>query len=175
GEYITLDDVLAEIGADALKFFLLMRKASQHLEFDLALAKKTSQENPVYYVQYAYARIKSIFRHAHEKNIFTNDGNKLTVNKADLSILCNSYERALVKMIVRFPDVVFIAANNFEPHHLVYYSLELATAFHKFYENVRVVSDNVRTTEARIFLCQIVMQILKDILEIIGISAPEKM
>ncbi|MEO0076712.1 MAG: arginine--tRNA ligase [candidate division WOR-3 bacterium] len=176
GEYITLDDVLSEIGADALKFFLLMRKASQHLEFDLALAKKTSQENPVYYVQYAYARIKSIFRHAQEKNIFIKDTIEPDdINNIDLSVLHNSYERALIKIIVRFPDVISVAADNFEPHHLIYYLLDLANAFHKFYENVRVVSDDVKTTIARIFLCQIVIQILKNIFEIIGISAPERM
>lgn len=176
GEYITLDDVLSEIGADALKFFLLMRKASQHLEFDLALAKKTSQENPVYYVQYAYARIKSILRHAKEKNIFIRDNIELRdINNIDLSILLSNYQRSLIKMIIRFPDVISVAADNLEPHHLIYYLLDLANAFHKFYENVRVVSDDVKITIARIFLCQVVMQILKNIFGIIGISAPEKM
>ena len=168
GKFVTLDDVLIEIGSDALKFFLLMRRASQHLEFDLELAKKTSQENPVYYVQYAHARIKSIIRFAQEKNISDLD-------EPDLSILSTPQERALVKMITRFPDAIVTSANNLEPHHLIYYLLDLTTVFHKFYEGVRVVTDDIKTTAARIYLCQVTLRVLKDTLMIIGVSAPEKM
>ncbi|MCX7784930.1 MAG: arginine--tRNA ligase [candidate division WOR-3 bacterium] len=168
GEFITLDEVLSEIGADALKFFLLMRKASQHLTFDLALAQKTSQENPVYYVQYAHARINSIIRFAQEK---ITEGCAIP----DLNYLNTTEERELIRMLLHYPEVIATAANNFEPHHLIYYALELATTFHKFYENVRVVTDDVPTTLARIYLCRTTQKILKDILSIIGVSAPEKM
>lgn len=168
GEFITLDDVLTEIGPDALKFFLLMRRASQHLEFDLALAKKTSQENPVYYVQYAHARINSIINFAQEKNVSN-------LERPDLSYLATPQERALIKMIVRFPDVIVTSANNLEPHHIIYYLLELANIFHKFYEDVRVVTDDTNTTAARIFLCQATFRVIKNTLAIIGVSAPEKM
>jgi arginyl-tRNA synthetase len=168
GEFITLDEVISEIGSDALKFFLLMRRASQHLEFDLALAKKTSHENPVYYVQYAYARINSILRLANEKNI---DGNNLV----DMTKTTSESERNLIKMIIRFPEVTKMSANNYEPHHLIYYLIDLATVFHKFYESVRVLTDDMNTSSARIFLCQATRRVIKDILEIIDVSAPEKM
>ncbi len=168
GEFVTLDEVLSEIGADALKFFLLMRKASQHLSFDLALAQKTSQENPVYYVQYAHARINSIIKFAQEKI-------SEELSQPKLHYLHSSAERELIRMLLHYPEVTVTAATNFEPHHLVYYALELATTFHKFYENVRVVTDNISTTSARIYLCRATQKILKDILTIIGVSAPEKM
>ncbi len=168
GEFITLDEVITEIGPDALKFFLLMRRASQHLEFDLALAKKTSQENPVYYVQYAYARINSILKLANEKNINS-------ANLSDMTMTATESERNLIKIIIRFPEVIKMAANNYEPHHLIYYLIDLATIFHKFYESVRVVTNDMRTSSARIFLCRATRRVIKDTLEIIGVSAPEKM
>ncbi len=168
GEFITLDDVLSEIGSDALKFFLLMRRASQHIEFDLALAKKTSQENPVYYVQYAYARINSIIKFAQEKNT-------IDTKNPDLSCLSTAVERNLIKLIIHYPDIIYTSTKNSEPHHLIYYLLDLANAFHKFYEEVRVVSDDIKSTSARIFLCQVTSQIIKNTLTIIDVSAPEKM
>jgi arginyl-tRNA synthetase len=168
GKYITLDEVMVEIGSDALKFFLLMRRASQHLEFDVAIAKKTSQENPVFYVQYAHARINSIIRHALEKGINDTD-------KPNLSLLTTPEERNLIKMVIHFPDVIVASANNLEPHHLIYYLLELGAVFHKFYEAVRVVTDDENMTEARLFLCRTALQIFKNTLTTIGVSAPEKM
>lgn len=168
GEFITLDEVMAEIGADALKFFLLMRRASQHLEFDLALAQKTSQENPVYYVQYAHARINSIVRNA--MNI-----KELNEDNVDLSVLTNDSEQLLIKVILHFPDVLAASARHFEPHHLVYYLLQLANAFHNFYEKVRVITDEPQLFQARIFLCQCTQQVIRQGLNILGITAPEKM
>lgn len=168
GEFVTLDEVLREIGVDALKFFLLMRRASQHLEFDLALATKTSQENPVYYVQYAYARINSILKYAQEKGL-------RDLAEADMSCLISAQEKTLIKMIIRFPDIILTSAKNLEPHHLIYYLLELATTFHKFYEGVRVVTDDPELTASRIFLCRAAHLVLKNSLAIIGVSAPEKM
>jgi len=168
GEFVTLDDVMNEIGPDALKFFLLMRRASQHLEFDLALARKTAQENPVYYVQYAYARINSILKHAQEQNIKTS-------NQPDLILLNTPQERSLINIIIHYPDVIVTCAKNYEPHHLIYYLLQLANSFHKFYESVRVVTDDEKLSQARIFLCRAVHRVLQETLSIIGVSKPEKM
>ncbi|MEO0072033.1 MAG: arginine--tRNA ligase [candidate division WOR-3 bacterium] len=168
GEYITLDEVLSEIGPDALKFFLLMRRASQHLEFDLALAQKTSEENPVYYVQYAYTRINSILRNAQEKSFPSNQN-------PDLELLTSSYEESLIKLILHFPDVILESAKHFEPHHLVYYLLTLANTFHKYYENVRVLDENPTLAGARLYLCQIISRVIKTALTILGVSAPERM
>jgi arginyl-tRNA synthetase len=168
GEYVTLDEILSEIGADALKFFLLMRRASQHLEFDLALARKTSLENPVYYVQYAYTRINSILRNAREKELEL-------FRIPELSYLSSVYEEALIKLLLHFPDVILESALHFEPHHLVYYLLELAKIFHKFYENVRVLDEVVPKAQARLFLCKTIRRVIEKTLSILSISAPERM
>lgn len=168
GEFITLAAVMDEITSDALKFFLLMRKPSQHLEFDLALAKKTSQENPVYYVQYGHARICNILKFAQEKGISE-------ARKADLTLLVTPEERKLAKLITYFPDVIEQAACSLEPHRLVYFLLELAAAFHYFYERHRVVTENKELTKARIYLCQCIQKIFAKALGLIGVSAPEKM
>lgn len=168
GEFITLDDVVDEIGSDALKFFLLMRKASQQLEFDLELAKKTSQENPVYYAQYAHARICNIIKFAQEKGIRPE-------KSADLSLVREPEEKKLAKTITYFPDIVEQAALNLEPHRLVYFALDIATNFHYFYERHRVVTDNIELTHARIYLCQSTQKVLAKVLSLIGVSAPEKM
>lgn len=167
GDYITLDAVLAEIGADALKFFLLMRKASQHLEFDLELAKKTTSENPVYYVQYGHARIASILKYAHDQG--------LVPSAEFLPELTEPEERELAKAILDFPDTVLQAALNVEPHRVSYYLLELASAFHYFYERHRVVSPQRELSGARLYLCQLTKNVLKEGLTLLGIGAPERM
>ncbi len=168
GEFITLQEVMNEIGSDALKFFLLMRRASQHLEFDLTLAQKTSQENPVYYVQYAYARINSIIRNALEKNYSESI-------RLELTLLASDTEQTLIKTILHCPDVIAASAKHFEPHHLIYYLIQLATSFHNFYEKVRVVTDDALSTRARVYLCQCTQRVIKNVLSILGISAPEQM
>lgn len=168
GEFITLDDVVDEIGSDALKFFLLMRKASQHLEFDLDLAKKTSQENPVYYAQYAHARICNIIKFAQEKGV---DPGK----SVDLSMVGEPEEKKLAKTITYFPDIIEQAALTLEPHRLVYFALDIASDFHYFYERQRVVTDNKELTHARIYLCQSTQKVLAKVLSLIGVAAPEKM
>lgn len=168
GEFITLEQVLDEIGRDALKFFLLMRKASQHLEFDLELAKKTSQENPVYYVQYAHARICNILKFAQEQGV------NLT-ESINFSLLQAAEERKLVKPIIYFPDIIEQAALSLEPHRLIYFALDIASNFHYFYERQRVVTDNKELTQARIFLCRCTQKVLAKVLSLIGVTAPEKM
>jgi arginyl-tRNA synthetase len=168
GEFITIDEVLDEIGSDALKFFLLMRRASQHLEFDLGLATRTSKENPVYYAQYSHARISSILRFAQEKGVDV-DARPARMEFTDPA------ERTLAKMIMRFPDTVAGAARALEPHRLVYYALDLANTFHSFYEQARVVSDDTAATAFRVNLCQRTRQTMRQALTLLGISAPEKM
>jgi arginyl-tRNA synthetase len=168
GDFVTIDEVLDEIGSDALKYFLLMRRASQHLEFDLALAKRTSNENPVYYAQYSHARIASILRFAQEKGI------DVAAASAHGEFSAPA-ERVLSKMIMRFPDVVEGATRMLEPHRLVYYTLDLANTFHTFYEQVRVVSDDAAATAFRINLCQCTKRTMQQALALIGVSAPEKM
>jgi arginyl-tRNA synthetase len=167
GDYVTLDEVTSEIGADALKFFLLMRKASQHLEFDLELAKKTTSENPVYYVQYGHARICSILKYASDQG--------LSGAEESLTELKEPEERELVKAILDFPDIVLGAALKLEPHRITYYLLDLATAFHYFYERHRVVSDDTGRSRARLYLCQLTKKVLKEGLTLLGVSAPERM
>jgi arginyl-tRNA synthetase len=168
GDFVTIDEVLDEIGADALKYFLLMRRASQHLEFDLSLAKRTSSENPVYYAQYSHARISSILRFAREKGVDTD-------TPPDRPEFRDPAERTLAKMILRFPDTVAGAAKALEPHRLVYYTLELANTFHSFYEQARVVSDDREATAFRVNLCRCAQATMRQSLNLLGISAPEKM
>jgi len=166
GEYVSLDEVLDEIGADALKFFLMMRKASQHLEFDLELAKRTSKENPVYYVQYAHARIESILKFAKGFDL---------KEKPLLSLLRRDEERELVRTLLEFPDMVEESSLKLEPHQIVYYLLDLATKFHYFYERCRVVSSDRELSTARLYLSQCVKRVLRIGLDMIGVSAPERM
>jgi arginyl-tRNA synthetase len=145
-----------------------MRRASQHLEFDLSLAKRTSSENPVYYAQYSHARISSILRFAREKGVDTD-------TPPDRPEFRDPAERTLAKMILRFPDTVAGAAKALEPHRLVYYTLELANTFHSFYEQARVVSDDREATAFRVNLCRCAQATMRQSLNLLGISAPEKM
>jgi arginyl-tRNA synthetase len=168
GEYVTIEEVIDEIGVDALKFHLLMRRASQHLEFDLALARQTSSENPVYYAQYSHARIASILRFAREKGVDPD-------TRPDCFEFTHPAERMLAKLLMRYPDVVDGAARACEPHRLVYYALDLANGFHQFYEQARVVSEDRAATAFRVQLCQCTKATMRSVLNLIGVSAPEKM
>lgn len=167
GEYITLNYLLSEIGADALKFFLLMRKPSQGLEFDPELAKRAERANPVYYVQYAHARTCQILGFAKTEGV--------DPNPAEVRRLRTWEERELIKRILEFPDVVVVAGIKREPHHLVYQLIDLATRFHYFYERHRVVGEDQKLSSARLYLVQAVKIWLKEGLELIGVSAPERM
>jgi len=173
GEYVTIDEVLDEIGSDALKFYLLMRRASQQLEFDLALAKQTSSENPVYYAQYCHARIASILRFAGEQGVDVAAATAGFLPEA--SSFTDDGERTLAKLLMRYPDVVDGASRTREPHRIVYYALDLANAFHLFYEHVRVVTGDTRATEFRVGLCMGTKQTMRSALNLIGVSAPERM
>ncbi|MEW6556152.1 MAG: arginine--tRNA ligase [Elusimicrobiota bacterium] len=167
--YITLSQLIDEIGVDAVRFFYLMRHMEAHLDFDLDLAKKQAPENPVYYVQYAHARICSIFREAEKAN------SKFQIPNSKLENLKLQEERQLIKQILYFEDIIELAARNYAPHYLTKYLQTLASLFHFYYNKVRIITANAQLTSARLQLCQAVKTVLKNGLYILGVSAPERM
>jgi arginyl-tRNA synthetase len=166
--FITLDELIAEVGADVVRYFFLMQSMTSHLNFDLDLAKQQSDENPVYYLQYAHARICSIMRKAEE------EGKRLSSNPP-LELLKEKEELDLIKQLLQLPEVVEYCATSFEIHRLAEYLQDVATVFHKFYHNCRVVGEDEALTQARLALCQATRVVLRNGLMILGISAPEKM
>ncbi|MBS4028210.1 MAG: arginine--tRNA ligase [Ignavibacteriales bacterium] len=168
--YITLDELMDEVGADVVRYFFLMRSIGSHLNFDLKLAKEQSDENPVYYLQYAHARIASIIRFAAESQ-----EPRPKSQTVDFSMLKEEAEISLIKMLRTFPEIVENVATNFEPHLLCEYLHEVAGVFHKFYHDHRVVTDNKELTSARLDLCSGAKIVLGNGLAILGITAPEKM
>jgi len=167
GDLITLEEVMEEVGVDACRFFFLARSASSQMDFDLELAKKQSQENPVYYVQYAHARIASIMRLVEEKHINFADG--------DTGLLTTEPELTLIRKLMNFPELIEMATISSEPHHLAYYAQELATTFHGFYKDCRVVTEDEALTEARIKLVMASKIVLAKTLHLMGMTAPDRM
>jgi len=159
--------VLDEVGIDACRFFFLSRSADSQMDFDLDLAKRESADNPVYYVQYAHARIASILRLAQERGINYEDG--------DVSLLSSEPELTLVRKMLLLPEIVEIVAHTLEPHHLTYYAQDLATVFHSFYKQCRVISRNEALTKARLKLVEAAKVVLAKTLHLMGMTAPEKM
>ncbi len=168
GTFIALEDLFAEIPVDVIRFFFLMRSSSQHLDFDLDLARTVSEENPVYYVQYAYARIMSIIKYAQEQGISMSE-------EETLSMIKEKEEFDLIKYVLRFEEIVEDAVNNLEPFMLTYYLVELARLFHYFYQKHRVVGDNKDLTRARLFLINRTALTLRTGMELLGCSCPERM
>jgi arginyl-tRNA synthetase len=167
GTYVTMRDVVDEVGSDVTRFFLLMRSSESHLDFDLALAKKESSENPVYYIQYAHARIASIFRKASETDI--------TESKEHLELLQAPQEIELVKKLLLFPEVVVDSAQARAPHKVAYYLQEVASEFHVYYNKCRVVDGDSDMSGARLYLINCVQTVLCNGLKLLGVSAPERM
>ena len=172
GKIITMDTLIEDVGIDAARYFFLARKAESHLDFDLALARKTSDENPVYYIQYAYARIQSILRFAKSKGI---DIDHIDSKSADLNLLTQPEENILCRKIIKFPSEVKEAAISIQPHIIPFYLLELAKIFHNFYTKHRVVCDDEKLTLARVSLISAVSNTIKNGLAICGIEAPNEM
>ena len=170
GEFVTLREVMDEVGKDAARFMFLTRRSDSHLDFDLELVKKESSENPVYYVQYAHARIMNIFKQAEERGI-----PMPSVDSTDLSLLALPEEIRMIKLIASYPELIEASAQALEPHRITFYLQELATALHNYYFHHRVITDDRKLTEARLILLQGVKQVLKSGLMIIGVSAPERM
>ena len=167
GDIITLHEVISEVGSDACRFFFLSRTADSQMDFDLELAKKQSEDNPVYYVQYAHARIASILRLAQERGIDFRDG--------DVSLLTTEPELTLIRKTLLLPEVVEVVVSILEPHHLAYYAQDLATVFHSFYKQCRVVSQDEALTKARLKLVEAAKIVLAKTLHLMGMTAPEKM
>lgn len=169
GKAVTMRDLMEEVGTDAVRYFFTMRSSDAHLDFDMDLAVSKSNENPVFYVQYAHARICSIFRKAAEEGI------QWETAKADLNLLDSEKEMELLKKMGQFPEEISLAAEQFAPHRIVRYVHELATIFHSFYNAAPVVTEDQALTIARLKLLQAVRITLVNALRVIGVSAPEKM
>ena len=169
GEFVTLREILDEVGRDAGRFFFCMRKFDSHLDFDLELAKKQAPENPVFYVQYAHARVSSIRKTQNEQKVAWKP------ESADLSLLKLPEEIRLMKLMRQFPRTVQGAAAQLEPCILVEYLSSLAAGFHQFYTQCRVITDDVPLTQARLTLAYALQKLLKTGLDLLGVSAPEKM
>ena len=170
GEFVTLRELAEEVGSDACRFFFLSRTPSTQMEFDLELAKQESSENPVYYVQYAHARNAGILNLARERSIDWGRG--------DVSLLTHPSELALVRHMLRLPELVQQMAETLEPHHLAHFTMELATAFHGFYENCRVISANPEDADislARLKLVESAQIVFRRSLELMGMNAPDRM
>jgi len=176
GEFVLMEELLEEVGRDAARFTFLIRRHDSPLEFDLALATRQSAENPVYYVQYAHARIMSIFRQAATQGLVpAPDWGAVDWRATDLSPLTLGEEMALIKRLLRFPDVVEGAARALEPHRLAYWLSELAAVFHPYYKVHRVIGDDCALTLARLALCAAVGQVVRNGLALLGVSSPERM
>jgi arginyl-tRNA synthetase len=170
GNFVTLSEVVDLVGADNAKFIFLTRKSDSHLDFDIDIVTATSAENPVYYVQYANARINSIMRNLQKKKIDLS-----TMEHIDFSKLSKKAELKLIKKLLMYPMVLEGSAIAYEPHRITFYLQELAALFHSYYHKHRVITDNIETTKARLALCCAIKLVLADALSLLGVSAPEKM
>jgi len=166
--FVTLDELMDEVGADVTRWFFLMRSMESHLNFDLGLAKTQSDENPVYYNQYAHARICSILRNAEEKKV-------KYINRETLYRLTNTSEFQLIKKLMEFPNLVQRCAEEYTPHQLTQYLSEVSTAFHKFYTECWVLTEDNELSQARLALCLATRTVLANGFKILGVTAPEKM
>ncbi len=171
GRFISMDELLEEAGTDACRFFFLMRAPSSHLDFDLDLARLQSNENPVYYVQYAHARIASIFRQAKQDGFVP----ALGPNEIDFSLLVESAEIQLMKLLAAFPEEVHEIAEAREPNRLINYMMNVASAFHSFYTQCRVLGDDKHLSAARLYIARVCQIVLANALKMAGVSAPESM
>ncbi len=171
GEFVTLRQLREEVGDDAARFFYVMRSNEQHLEFDLELAKSRSNDNPVYYIQYAHARVASVFRQLEDKSLSYDQAAGL----ASLSTLSEAHERSLMSMLSRYPEVIELAANNRAPQHLVHYLRDVANEFHTYYNAHTFIVENTDLRNARLTLIQATQNVIANGLKILGVSAPESM
>jgi len=169
GKFSTMEELIEEIGVDVARYFFVMRSMDSHLDFDLALAKKNSSENPVFYLQYAHARICSIFREAKKRNISYDSG------KSSSAELDHSESVNLLKLILKFPEEISDAAENYEPHRIATYLLKLAQGFHKFYTEHRILSEDLQKTNSFLALSDATRNVMRNGLTLLGVSSPDKM
>jgi arginyl-tRNA synthetase len=170
GEFVSLEEVIEEVGKDAARFFFLMRKSDSHLDFDLNLAKQQSSENPVFYVQYAHARVASIFEQARKSGVELGESAAVAIERLELT-----EELELIRKMTQFNDVLEDSVRELEPHRLVFYLLDLAGEFHRYYNRQRVLSEDLDLSRARLLLIQNVQKTVRRGLEILGVDAPLKM
>ncbi len=170
GTTVSLDELIEEVGKDAARFFFVMRSPDSHLDFDLQLAKQQSQENPVYYVQYAHARICSIFRQAEVAGV-----KMASLKEIDCSLLKSDEELDLLRKIADFPEEIMIAARTLAPHRIARYVLDLAGLFHSFYNHHRVLNDDLPLQNARLLLMAVTRITIRNALDILGVTAPQQM
>jgi len=170
GEFVTLKDVIQEVGKDAARFIFLTRSSDNTLDFDLELAKQKTNDNPVYYVQYVHARICSIIRKSGEMGI-----TDIAATESALDLLNTPDDIALIKMIIKYPGIVRISAELMEPHRITFFLMEIAGSFHAYYNRQRVLTDDLLLTHARLYLMVAVRQIIANGLSLLGVTAPESM
>lgn len=170
GEFISLEEVLEEVGRDAARFFFLMRKSDSHLDFDLDLAKRQSSDNPVFYVQYAHARVASIFEQAARSGIILEQRDSVPVERLELT-----EELGLIRRMIEFNDVLEESVRELEPHRMIFYLLDLAGDFHHYYNHARVITEDADLSRARLLLVENLQKTVRRGLEILGIDAPTKM
>lgn len=170
GKAVTMEDLMEEVGVDAIRYFFTMRSMDSHLDFDMDLAISTSNENPVFYVQYAHARICSIYRQAEEQGITL-----LPLAEVDLSLLNTGHEYDLLRKIGELPEEIAVAAANYAPHRMIRYVYDLASLFHSYYRAQRVITEDAAQTQARFALLGAVRTVIANVLKLVGVSAPEQM
>ncbi|HXY62533.1 MAG TPA: arginine--tRNA ligase [Nitrospirota bacterium] len=170
GTFVTLRDVLQDVGSDAARYIFLTRRSDSHLDFNLDVAKEQSRENPVYYVQYAHARLASLFREAETRKLKVPRGDSV-----DLSLLDLEEEQNIIKMLAKYPEVIEEAALSYEPHRLTFYLQDLAGLVHNYYFKHRVITDDVARTASKLFLMKQVKTVIRSALKILGVTAPERM
>lgn len=170
GDFVTLRDVVQEVGSDAARYIFLTRRPDSHLDFDLDVAKEQSRENPVYYVQYAHARLASLFREAESRGIAVP-----SKERVDLSLLDLEEEQAIIKSLAKYPEVVEEAALAYEPHRLTFYLQDLAGLLHNYYFKHRVITEDASRTSSKLFLLKQVKTVIQSALKILGVNAPERM
>jgi arginyl-tRNA synthetase len=171
GDYVTVRDLIDSVGRDAVRFFLVSRKADSEFTFDIDLALAQSEENPVYYVQMAHARVCSVFRQLQEKG-FTYERE---VGEENVSRLSEPHEKALIRRLTSYPEVLDEATHALEPHQLAHYLKDLAGEFHAYYNAHKFIIDDVGLRNARLNLVAATRQVLENGLKLLGVSAPEKM
>jgi arginyl-tRNA synthetase len=170
GNFVTLRDVVQDVGSDAARYIFLTRRSDSHLDFDLDVAKEQSRENPVYYVQYAHARLASLFREAGSRDIGIPKSDAV-----DLSLLDLEEEQNIIKALAKYPEVIEEAALAYEPHRLTFYLQDLAGLLHNYYFKHRVITEDMKRTTAKLFLMKQVKTVIQSALKILGVSAPERM
>ncbi|MCE5172208.1 arginine--tRNA ligase [Paenibacillus profundus] len=170
GKAVTMEDLMEEVGVDAIRYFFTMRSMDSHLDFDMDLAISTSNENPVFYVQYAHARICSIYRQAEEQGVVLKP-----LRDIDLTTLTTEHEYDLLRKMGELPEEIAVAARDYAPHRLIRYVYELASLLHSYYKAERVITEDPEQTQARLALLGAVRTVIANVLRLVGVSAPERM